>query len=745
MLPHLPNRMIRFSRGRDIHDNAPRQIEVHDFAAFVAALDADRAPTKAGAGFVCGPLNGNGRRSAEGAEPRRWLAVDLDRIAADRLPDVRMWFARFSGCAWPTHSSKPEAPRERAVLELDRDATRDECSAIGRALAHSMLAEFGDAVLVDPSTFRPEQPVFVPPSDATLARFFGEPLAVDAYLEAARKLPTDAPERPTGDDRDGDDLLGRLDRGDALHEVLLTLVARLAAKGVAADIIRAAAVGLLERARRARGNRVDDLARDELRRMIDGALSKYAPAEGPQPVDIFRAIVAPLLDPQDFPPVLRDFAAPLAAAAGHDPAAYLMAALGAAAAAISDSLRLQIDPRTSWFDSARLWVLLLGAPGTAKTPAIRAAMAPLFDLHRQQRDDHARACAALDPDDPKPALPAVFVNDATIEKLSEVLADNPRGIVAVFEELDTWLGAHDCYRGGQGSKDRGEWLRLFDGGPHQVDRIKRGSYFVHNWGASILGATTPAGLRRHAKDLPPDGLIQRFLPVLVRPMSAPDERIQGADIKRARDAFESTLLALFAVPGGTVRLSPQAAAIFFARRDALRAECAAVTSMSEPFAGHVAKGAGLLARVALTFHCLERGKHAADAELSGETMARAAALLRKLTRHALAMFDMLAGNDGTVALARAVGRAIVAGTLPALTRRDLIHGCRAFRDAPEWARESALRYLVDAGWLTPVDEGRQYAGRAAGFAVTPEIHARFAAEGAAIRQRRATVRDMLGG
>ena len=185
-------------------------------------------------------------------------------------------------------------------------------------------------------------------------------------------------------------------------------------------------------------------ARDAL-----GELSR--PVELPQPVDIFRAIVAPALDPEDFPQLLREYARPLAAAAGHDPSAYLMAGLAAGAAATHDGLRLLIDPRTSWFESARLWVLLLGAPGAAKTAAIRAAMAPVFELHRSLREQHTRDTAGIGKDDPRPPLPALYTNDPTVEALSDVLVANPRGVVAVFEELDSWLGSHDAYRGGQGS------------------------------------------------------------------------------------------------------------------------------------------------------------------------------------------------------------------------------------------------------------------------------------------------------
>jgi hypothetical protein len=59
--------------------------------------------------------------------------------------------------------------------------------------------------VLDASVFRSEQPIFLPPTDVLLARFLGEPLSVDRYLERARELPPDAaqsaqqgPQKPGG-------------------------------------------------------------------------------------------------------------------------------------------------------------------------------------------------------------------------------------------------------------------------------------------------------------------------------------------------------------------------------------------------------------------------------------------------------------------------------------------------------------------------------------------------------------------
>lgn len=487
-------------------------------------------------------------------------------------------------------------------------------------------------------------------------------------------------------------------------------------------------------------------------RLIASAKAERGPAQAAGaaalkagPVDIFRATPTPALDAALFPDVVGDYAVMQALAAGHDHGGYLLAMLATCAGALSDDVRIELDARTAWYESARLWVLLLGAPGSAKTPAIRAAMGPLFGLHRELLDQHRRDCEGLADDAERPPEPAVFTNDATVEALSDKLKANPRGLLTVFEELDSWIGGHDAYRGGQGSKDRGEWLRLFDGGPHQVDRVKRGSFFVPNWGVSVLGATTPAGLKRHSSSLPPDGLLQRFLPVFVRSMTAADPSVDALRLKATRDAFEARLREVFSVRSGTVRMTREAAALFAERRDQLRAEVEAAAGLGDGFAAHLAKHAGLLGRVALALHAAQNGSATAEVLLADETMRSAIALLRSLGRHALAMFDLLSTERSSTELARAVAQTILADKMAGLTRNDLLQGCRAFRRASEQERESALLLLVDAAWVTPAEGGRAYAGRAARFVVADEVHARFGAEGDDLRRRRDAVRELFQG
>jgi hypothetical protein len=729
---------IHFSRGSGIHDNRPQQRVAEDFADFIAALDADRAAQKAGAAYVAGPLNGDGRRCAGGALPRRWLALDFDRIDADTLPDLRLWLARFRGCGWPTHSSRPDAPRERVILELDRDADRAECIRIGEALAADLREAFGGAIELDPSTFRGEQPIFVPPVGVTLARFEGEPLRVADYI--ARETPQGASDGPQGHER-GED--GPTIKAGGRNAALARIAGSLRRAGLSPSEIEAA---LLQVNR----ERCAPPLPDAEVRGIARSVGKYAPGDGsaetPAPLDILRDFAAPPLDVAGFPPVIRDFATLTAQAAGHDPSPYLMAMLCSVGAMLDQRICVALDQRTAWLQPARLWVLLIGGAGAAKTPAINCATATIDDVHGELRAAWQQQCADVPKGEPQRPPPALFVSDATIEALADALEANPRGVLFRAHELDSWLGAHDAYRNGVGSKDRGHWLQLFDGTAHEIHRKGREVQFIQHYGAALLTATTPDGLRRHSKALPADGLLQRFLPVMVRPMVRPDRGVSGESIAEAAGAYAARLRALHGYfPTAPVRLSADAAAQFGQRLDELRESVQAVGEVSPPFASHLAKHAGLIGRVALALHAATLRGHPAEEAISGATMGAAVGLMRRLTSHAAALYSSLGVEDSAQTLARACARSILADAAPSVTRHWLMQKCRPFRDAAESVREPALRLLLDAGWLIALADAPKYGGRVAAWAIDPRVHELFSEQGEQHRQRRARVRAALQG
>ena len=82
-----------------------------------------------------------------------------------------------------------------------------------------------------------------------------------------------------------------------------------------------------------------------------------------------------------------------------------------------------------------------------------------------------------------------IVTDATVEKLGELLNQNPRGLILVRDELSGWLQSLD--KQGRGG-DREFYLESWNGdGSYVVDRIGRGTIRVPALTLSLIGTIQP--------------------------------------------------------------------------------------------------------------------------------------------------------------------------------------------------------------------------------------------------------------
>jgi hypothetical protein len=230
------------------------------------------------------------------------------------------------------------------------------------------------------------------------------------------------------------------------------------------------------------------------------------------------------------------------AAARDCPRDYLAAALiGAASAWIGNSRHVAVNE--TWSEPPHLWLALIGAPSTGKTPALR----PIIDACRAiERDaepewqaamaEHARLAesagareeqwraevrTATKNGQPAPELPPaadapeapprprLLAMDATTEELQHLLAGQPRGLLYVRDELTGWFGNHDRYGGNGG--DRAFFLEAWNGGAYTVDRVKHRGQPVRIWRAvlGIFGGMQPdrLGVALAGAD---DGLAARF-------------------------------------------------------------------------------------------------------------------------------------------------------------------------------------------------------------------------------------------
>ena len=485
------------------------------------------------------------------------------------------------------------------------------------------------------------------------------------------------------------------------------------------------------------------------------------------PIDFLSAPRAAPLTRDLFPPIIADYAWPLALASGHDPGAYALSMMCAMAGAATDDIRVCLSSVTDYYERARLWTGAMGKGSSAKTPALNAARGPINQVqtrlslafkdalksynaaHRGKKDPRAEKFSDPAPEG-VPTQEIIIVDDVTIEAMSGALECNPRGILVHTAELDQLIGGMDAYRAsGASARDRGYWLSLYDGGPLNILRVQRGALFVPNWGASVMTAGTITALQRHAKNLKPDGLLARFLLLLTAEDKVPDRTIKQEVIEKARVKYierVEELLQDHRPEVATARLDADAQAVFDQFKDRLPGLRNATEEVSQGLGAHVGKGAGHLGKLALTAHLAQYGLAGVGQKINGEDMRRAQRLLEALWKHASVVhLELMGGGSAAYALAVALAKSILADGKSTLRRADMAKGCRAWRDeGDERVRRGALEILMDMDWVKPVD-GRAYRGEVTTWQVHPSLHGMFSKQAEEHRELRRVVRQKIIG
>lgn len=275
-----------------------------------------------------------------------------------------------------------------------------------------------------------------------------------------------------------------------VHDAITRTAAHFASIGMARENAEALLSALLRSGDDGTPRMAGHLA--DMPRAVDSAYAKFYFPDSPadlsqEPLDLFASSESrPAFDPRDYPPLIANLAADIARRMGCDPLVPAWTALVAAGTLIDDSISTQVKAKdTTWCESSRLWVAVLGPPSTKKSPPIAAVLAPVNKLEAglwatykvQLRAWEFAAAAAKKvggPEPERPQLERVTVGDATTEALCNVLEHNPAGVLAVHDELTGFFGAMDAYRPQGASKDRAIYLTAYNGGAYTVDRVGKG-------------------------------------------------------------------------------------------------------------------------------------------------------------------------------------------------------------------------------------------------------------------------------
>lgn len=154
------------------------------------------------------------------------------------------------------------------------------------------------------------------------------------------------------------------------------------------------------------------------------------------------------------------------------PVSYIASAmLFAVSVAIGNCRTLVVN--ASWKVKAILFMSLLGSPGSSKTHPIRFAVAPFLKLDsislRKYRDELAQwRSTPAESRGRKPRARQLRVQDITMEAVTKILDETPRGIFVFMDELKGWISSFNKYRSGGG--DLEQWLSIWSGVPITVNR-----------------------------------------------------------------------------------------------------------------------------------------------------------------------------------------------------------------------------------------------------------------------------------
>ena len=474
------------------------------------------------------------------------------------------------------------------------------------------------------------------------------------------------------------------------------------------------------------------------------------------PVDLWGKFDPPTLPRGVLPEAIERFAFDQGSTMGADMSGVALGALAVCAAAIPDKIQLQVKQHnTGWLESARLWVALVGPVSAKKSPIQSAVTRPLRRINSEMARENQRAMAEynkLSKEEKRkqetPKQHRVMLEDTTIEAAQEVLKDSPDGVLCSHDELSGFFGSMDKYSGARGAaKDRAFWLQAFNGGPYTVSRISRGSVFIENLSASILGGIQPEIIRKLADDNVDDGLLQRLVPIVLRPAVVGRDE-PASDAVSEYSALVDQLHAMEparAGPGDTwetaLRFDDGALAIR-AALERKHLELQQCESINRKLAAHIGKYDGIFARLCVIWHCIEHAGRNMPARVTADTARRVASFLHDfLLPHALAFYAGVLGLSNDHDRLTAVAGYILAHKLERVTNRDVQRGDRTMRKLERRDVDAIFEQLDAFGWITRTPGPRP--GDPPHWVVNPVVHQKFAERGKAEAERRLRVRAMI--
>ncbi len=419
-------------------------------------------------------------------------------------------------------------------------------------------------------------------------------------------------------------------------------------------------------------------------------------------------------------------------------------------AVIGKKILMQPKKNDSWTVVPNLWGMLIGRPTSMKSPAQNETLEILDKIQSDLRDDYFKEVKefkakekvfdilykrteknaekmvaegdieqaekeifSIEEKRPKnPELKRYIVNDSSIEKLGELLAVNPNGLLLVRDELSGFLKSISAK---DAKNDRPFFLESWSGkSNYTYDRIGRGTIFIESAIISIIGGIQPGVIGAYVDDAlaeggNDDGLIQRF-----QLMVYPDLNPEWVDIDRipseeAKANVENVIMQLhkLEVPEDLhhtpiAKFSNEAQVMFttWLRDHELRLRRSKFNSAIE---SHLSKYKSLIPSLSLIFQICDTPnikEFITNLKVKVRSLSRALAFAEYLESHAMRIYGM--ETQFHIEVSRLILGKIRDGKLISpFTNKDVWR--------PQWSgltdsrrTSKCLGYLVNEGYLREI-------------------------------------------
>jgi putative DNA primase/helicase len=394
--------------------------------------------------------------------------------------------------------------------------------------------------------------------------------------------------------------------------------------------------------------------------------------------------------------------------------------------------------RDDWKVCPNLNGLNIGRPSAMKTPASDEAIKPLQRLEikakesytfalsdnetqafinkegralaekaakkfiKDKKFDTAKQLLNENPEEPdKPTRARYIVNDATVEKLGELLNENPNGLMLYRDEISGFLKTIDRE---DRSNDRAFYLECFNGlGRYTYDRIGRGTIDIESLCLAILGNIQPGVLRPYLNQATKgtsgdDGMIQRFQLMVWPDLTDWKFVDQWPDTDAKNQAFEVfDRLANWMGFDESARFDEPAQKLFDAWSCNLHQELRA-EDIPPVLESHFAKYKSLIPSLAILIHLADDKTH--RPVVGVDAVKKAISWGDYLKSHALRVYG--AALDPVNANAKTILDKIDSGKLSdGFSLGDVLRGGWSGLDSLDSVK-AALARLVDLGWIRQI-------------------------------------------